>query len=98
MANFLLIIFTFQEFLHSPALYNFAGIAWFITSTEVRESQRETVKERAIGAERESERERALVARECQSGTARELPLAQRMRCAVAYIMCLMLVYMLVNT
>lgn len=28
--------------------------------------------------------------RECQSGTARELPLAQRMRCAVAYIMCLM--------
>lgn len=82
LANFLLIIFTFQEFLHRVALYNLQASPWFITqSTEM-----ESASASASARERQAEVEVEAEAEACQSGTARELLLllllTWRMRCA----------------
>lgn len=80
LANFLLIIFTFQEFLHRVALYNLQASPWFITQSTEMESASATASARVRQVEVEAEAEA------CQSGTARELRpvlllLTWRMRC-----------------
>lgn len=79
LANFLLIIFTFQEFLHRVALYNLQASPWFITQSTEMESASASARVRQAEMEVEAEAEA------CQSGTARELLLlllTWRMRCA----------------
>lgn len=79
LANFLLIIFTFQEFLHRVALYNLQASPWFITQSTEMESASASARVRQAEVEVEAEAEA------CQSGTARELLLlllTWRMRCA----------------
>lgn len=67
LANFLLIIFTFQEFLHRVALYNLQASPWFITQSTEMESASASARVRQAEVEVEAEAEA------CQSGTAREL-------------------------
>lgn len=82
LANFLLIIFTFQEFLHRVALYNLQASPWFITQSTEMESA--SASPSASARVRQAEVEAEAEAEACQSGTARELLLllTWRMRCA----------------